>query len=520
MHQLTWCPSQEIQTKPRPQRKESPTQNAKIELLHSEPLIANDKSLESLIVNDRSPDHRWILNCTLRSGNGPDHEKFIVTYIQLPNQSYRVTVSCDYRNAEPDSLEAKLKETQYQDDKGRDIYDSIRTSLPDIHFYDTVTSLRLETIQNRLHIHVTEDVDEAIPYPPRMAVAHVLSNSPTPPMEVTESELEFDCHLAGFVYGVSHGGKEYVKKEIPGPDAVDEFLYEVNALNDLNGSKYVIRLEAIVVDDSRQFVKGLLISRAQQGALVDLLYNRKGKILWEDRMRWAQQIVRGLSHIHKGGYVQGDFTLSNIVVDHNSDAWIIDINRRGCPVGWEPPEFAKKIESDQRISMHIGEKSDIYQAGMTLWALAMGIDEPETHGVPLSVNSFPEGVPVWYRSLVSSCLAPRPQDRPSATELVDLFLPSPSQATNTTMPTLESRKCLSGYPSLDFLTSLKSDCSEPCGYLPPFLIDLISHPLSFCGRKCRLGRLSQPHSCRNGERCSKLQNETQFAQQSESRGGK
>lgn len=35
------------------------------------------------------------------------------------------------------------------------------------------------------------------------------------------------------------------------------------------------------------------------------------------------------------GFVQGDFTLSNIVIDSNDDAKIIDINRRGCPVGWE-----------------------------------------------------------------------------------------------------------------------------------------------------------------------------------------
>ncbi|RJE16740.1 Protein kinase domain-containing protein, partial [Aspergillus sclerotialis] len=86
------------------------------------------------------------------------------------------------------------------------------------------------------------------------------------------------------------------------------------------------------------------------GALVDILYDQQGEIPWPQRERWAKQVVRGLCEIHEAGYVQGDFTLSNIVVDADGDAKIIDINRRGCPVGWEPPEIAAKIESNQRIS--------------------------------------------------------------------------------------------------------------------------------------------------------------------------
>lgn len=372
-------------------------------------------------------DSKWILNLSMHFRDKSDREKFFVTYAQQPNKWRRVTVSCDYRDAEQGSLEMDLKELQYQRDKSLQIYESIRDSLPDIQFYDTVTNLKLETREGRLHVHVTEDVNEIIPYPQRRTVSHILENSdsPIPPMEVRECDLEFDSHLSGFVYKVGYRGKDYIKKEIPGPDTVDEFLYEVNALHDLHDTDYVIRLEAIVVDDSRQLVKGLLISYAEKGALVDLLYDCKGKTSWEDRVRWAEQAVRGLSQIHEEGYVQGDFTLSNIVVDGANDAKIIDINRRGCPVGWEPPEIAKKIASNQRISMYIGEKSDIYQLGMTLWALAMDDDEPERHDPPLSVDVFPDEIPEWYRNVVRICLAPKPRDRLSATDLVRHFPPIP-----------------------------------------------------------------------------------------------
>lgn len=376
-------------------------------------------------------DSRWILNLSMHFRDKSDREKFFVTYAQTPNHWRRVTISCDYRNAEPGSLEMDLKELQFQRDKSLQIYESIRDSLPEIQFYDTVTNLKLETTDGRLHVHVTEDVNEIIPYPPRNTVAHILHDNDFQPMEVRESELIFDSHLSGFVYKIRHQGRVYIKKEIPGPDTVDEFLYEINALHALHGSSNVIALEAIVVDDMRETVKGLLISYAERGAIVDLLYDHRGSTPWEDRCRWAEHAVRGLSEIHEEGYVQGDFTLSNIVVDDDNNAKIIDINRRGCPVGWEPPEIATKIASNQRISMYIGEKSDLYQLGMTLWALAMDDDEPERHAPPLSVDEFPSEVPDWYQSIVRICLSTRPRDRLSAKELIDLFPEGSSSSSET-----------------------------------------------------------------------------------------
>ena len=366
-------------------------------------------------------DSKWILNLSMHFRDRSDREKFFVTYAESPNRWRRVTISCDYRHAEPGSLEIDLKELRFQRDKNLHIYESIRDSLSGIHFFDTVTNLKLETSDGRLHVHVTEDVNETIPYPAASTVQHIMSDEEFQPMEVLESDLIFDSHLSGFVYKVSYRGKTYIKKEIPGPDTVDEFLYEINALHALHGSQYVIQLEAIVVDDSRQLVKGLLINFAERGAIVDLLYDHKGEILWEDRVRWAEQAIRGLSEIHEEGFVQGDFTLSNIVVDGNNNAQIIDINRRGCPVGWEPPEIAKKISSNQRISMYIGEKSDLYQLGMSLWALAMNDDEPERHDPPLSTEEFPSDVPEWYQDIVRICLAERPRDRLPAKELLRLF---------------------------------------------------------------------------------------------------
>ncbi|KAJ5484079.1 hypothetical protein N7539_005875 [Penicillium diatomitis] len=362
-------------------------------------------------------ENKWILNLSMHFRDNSGREKFFVTYAETPTKWRRVTISMDYHSAPPDSLERDVEELRYQRDKCAKIYESIRESLAEIQFYDTVTNLKVETLDGRLHVHVTEDVNETIPYPPIASVRHLRGAQCVP-----EHLLHFESHLSGFVYKVQVGGRPYIKKEIPGPDTVDEFLYEINALHALNGAPNVIRVEGIVVDEHQEVVKGLLINYAEQGALVDLLYEQRGNIPFQRRERWAKQIVQGLCEIHETGYVQGDFTLSNIVVDENDDAQIIDINRRGCPVGWEPPEIAAKIESNQRISMYIGVKTDLYQLGMTLWALATGEDEPERQPRPLVLGQD-VGVPDYYRRLVDICLSPMPRHRLGAKELLHFFPP-------------------------------------------------------------------------------------------------
>ena len=233
--------------------------------------------------------------------------------------------------------------------------------------------------------------------------------------------------MSGFVYKVRVHGQVLIKKEIPSQDTIEEFLYEVNALNSLRYSHDVVRFYGVVVDDQDDYVKGLLISYASQGALIDIIFehckeNNRG-LLWATKERWARQIVRGLADVHDSGFVQGDFTLSNIVVDDADNAKIIDINRRGCPVGWEPPEATALIDAGHRITMYIGVKSDLYQLGMVLWALAMEEDEPEGHGRPLMLG--PEiKVPDWYRQMTEMCLSADPKMRPQASSLLQMFPPA------------------------------------------------------------------------------------------------
>ncbi|KAI5868626.1 hypothetical protein GGS23DRAFT_40053 [Durotheca rogersii] len=362
-------------------------------------------------------ERKWILNLSMHFRDKSRREKFFVTYREDEYVWRRVTISLDYRDAPNDSLEKDLLHIKYQREKSAKIYEAIRDSLRDIQFYSTVTNLKLQTTDGRLHVHVVEDVNEIINYPDLRMVQHLRCR------RIKERDLVFDSHMSGFVYKVRVAGQTLIKKEIPGPDTVDEFLYEVNALNSLRFSQNVIEFYGVVVDDDDRFVKGLLINYAEKGTLIDMIYDSQeegGALSWARREKWARQIVQGLSDVHEAGFVQGDLTLSNIVIDDKDNAKIIDINRRGCPVGWEPPEATPLIDSNQRISMYIGVKSDLYQLGMVLWALATSQDEPEAHPRPLRLD--PQmNIPEWYRSIVECCLHENPRARCQATEVLTWF---------------------------------------------------------------------------------------------------
>lgn len=389
-----------------------------------------DSGYEDDDILTRELDTKWILNLSMHFRDRSKREKFFVTYRQEPHTWRRVTISLDYRDAPPDSLESQLDRTRYQRDKIAKIYEAIRESLEDIQFYDTVTNLKLQTLDGRLYVHVMEDGNEIIRYPPVREVRHLNC------MQVRERDIVFDSHMSGFVYKVRVGDKMLIKKEIPSPETVDEFLYEINALNALQTSENVIDFYGVVVDDHSQLVKGLLIDYADRGTLIDLLYeHRENRIPlpWATREKWARQIVQGLADVHESGFVQGDFTLSNIVITKDDDAKIIDINRRGCPVGWEPPEAAPLIESGHRIAMYIGVKSDLYQLGMVLWAIAVLEDEPEMRGRPLFLGPE-DNVPDWYRQVTEICLSPDPRSRSQAVVLLHTFPPLQVRSNSASQP--------------------------------------------------------------------------------------
>ncbi|PQK12705.1 hypothetical protein BB8028_0003g13200 [Beauveria bassiana] len=360
----------------------------------------------------------WILNLSMHFRDRSKREKFFLTYRERETIWRRVTISLDYREAPPDSLEGELAEMKLQRDKSAKIYEALRDSLPDIHFYDTTTNLTLKTSEGRLHVHVVEDANEKIEYPRVETLRHLNC------LMVKECDIVFDSHMSGFVYKIRVGDQVMVKKEVPGAETVEEFLYEIHALHSLQDSDHVIRFRGLVTDDDDEIVKALLLDYCPGGTLMDKIYDDCKTtylgIPWRKRERWARQVIHGVADLHESGFVQGDLTLANVVLDDKEDARIIDVNRRGCPVGWEPPEAKPLVDTNQRLSLYIGVKSDLFQLGMLLWALAMEEDEPEIQGRPLLLG--PEvNIPDWYRQITEICLSHDPRSRLMASQLLTMI---------------------------------------------------------------------------------------------------
>lgn len=116
------------------------------------------RSITSSLIQDEL-ETRWILNLSMHFRDKSNREKFFVTYREADTLWRRVTVSLDYRNAPEHSLEMDLINTKFQRDKSSKIYEAIRDSLGAISFYDTVTNLKLQTTDGRLHVHVAEDLN-------------------------------------------------------------------------------------------------------------------------------------------------------------------------------------------------------------------------------------------------------------------------------------------------------------------------------------------------------------------------
>lgn len=396
--------------------------------------------------------HRWIPTLSMRFRDGTKREKFFVTYIRESNHWLRVSISVDYDNAEQGSLEQDLETLGFQRDKNFCIYKAVRQSLDEIAWFDSVTNLRLKTLDERLHIHVAEDANEKIPYPPVKILDHIHLEFHGY-LLVDEANVHFESHLSGFVYKVKVDNHIYVKKEITSTDTVQEFIYEIEALAALRDSSSVINLVGVVTSkiEGISCVTGVLIEWACRGALNDFFYDHADVDLdWDIRLSWMRQVVRGVADIHEAGFVQGDCTLSNIVLDADGNAKIVDINRRGCPIGWEPPEFRGKIQSGQRISMYIGVKSDLYQMGMVLWAIATQIEEPDRAERPLILED--PSTPTELREVIELCLAEDPTQRRSAKDLLSIL---PNVEVKVELPYLKAD--VPAFPSLkDFNSTLPS----------------------------------------------------------------
>lgn len=143
----------------------------------------------------------------------------------------------------------------------------------------------------------------------------------------------------------------------------------------------------------------------------------------------AIDVVRALIYLHSKGYAHNDIKLKNILIkDLRGKLGDFGHCRK---IGSEIRGYVKTYSPEQRAGKKIGtDKTDVYQLGLCLWHL-FHPNPPNNHmysgyQYPCSMGQFDAMFVNWYqdnasdlgmKALVSKCLSPNPNERPSMTQV-------------------------------------------------------------------------------------------------------
>ncbi|CAG8455009.1 8032_t:CDS:2 [Paraglomus occultum] len=214
----------------------------------------------------------------------------------------------------------------------------------------------------------------------------------------------------------------------------DEYLNEISGLKHRIDSKRLLRYYGITKDPStKEFV--LAVQYIPEGSLRTFLDQKYHTLVWEDKLYIITEIARGLAEIHNANLIHGDFHSGNILYNNNSYV-ISDVGL--CRPADESsrynkakthgvlPYVAPELLHDKPHSL----AADVYSFGTIMWEVASG-ERPfanRGHNFLLALDicdgvrpKIVDGTPECYAVLMNRCWDARPEERPTATYLVEVL---------------------------------------------------------------------------------------------------
>lgn len=184
----------------------------------------------------------------------------------------------------------------------------------------------------------------------------------------------------------------------------------------------------------------VLVMELAPRSLADLLAEAPGRPLPDARDRLAE-IAEGVRAMHAEGWVHGDLKPSNVLVRTDGTCCLADFGLAGALDGthaYVPPLATPDFTAPERRSavataqgQQIRPSDDVWAFGViaclaltgtmpfpgaTPWERAHALEDHVAGRRPLLL---PDDLEPWCRDLVIACLALSPQDRPTATALVE-----------------------------------------------------------------------------------------------------
>ncbi|XP_072264385.1 activated CDC42 kinase 1 isoform X8 [Pyxicephalus adspersus] len=219
------------------------------------------------------------------------------------------------------------------------------------------------------------------------------------------------------------------------PDALDDFIREVNAMHSLDHVN-LIRLYGVVLTHPMKMVTEL----APLGSLLDRLRKNLGHFLISTLCHYAIQIANGMAYLESKRFIHRDLAARNILLSSNDlvkigdfglmralpkndDHYVMQEHRK-VPFAWCAPESLKT-----RTFSHA---SDTWMFGVTLWEMFTYGQEPWIglngsqilHKIDKEGERLPrpEDSPQDIYNVMLQCWAHKPEDRPTFVALRDFLV--------------------------------------------------------------------------------------------------
>ncbi|MBY5337333.1 serine/threonine protein kinase [Rhizobium leguminosarum] len=226
--------------------------------------------------------------------------------------------------------------------------------------------------------------------------------------------------------------REFAVKFLKPGVSVDERLREGQIGNLLSHNNLVRVHQADVVNVGGADVVALAMDYLPDGS-VETLANPAGYVPLPLVLRIARDILQGLDYLHARNFYHNDIKPGNILLGPQQQAMLSDygitgVSSDGNPVA-APNSYLLHCAPEVRATGNVGVSSDIFQAGMTLARMLLGLNHLSAiwasvgrsqyendmdAGKLLSQKDFPNHIPAAVRRVILTAVHPDPAQRYSS----------------------------------------------------------------------------------------------------------
>lgn len=206
-------------------------------------------------------------------------------------------------------------------------------------------------------------------------------------------------------------------------DVLQRFRSEAIALGRLHHAN-IATVYAFAHDGDRYYMAMEFVN----GEPLDAVIGKRGKLAWQDAVRYACDALAGLEHAHRLNVIHRDVKPANIMLNYTGEIKLMDFGiarilehvrqtRSGYMIGtleYTSPEQAQGLEVDAR--------SDIYSMGTVLYEMLTGrlpfqkntdyeLLQAQIKEVPQSPRTFAGDMPQVLEDIILKALAKEPDQR-------------------------------------------------------------------------------------------------------------